>query len=85
MASDVLRDPTEPLGYRLAKKQGIALQLQAVFRKNATKKAVINGAFVEEGGFIHGWRLAKVNKLDVVLSKNGVTKTLVLRKRLTDQ
>lgn len=78
-AQESLRDPTRPLGFAAQKAAEARLELQAIFIRDNTKEAVINGKSVSVGESVSGAVVTKIDEKSVRYRKAGKTGTLKLR------
>jgi hypothetical protein len=74
-----LRDPTRPLGLIAQKEAGVKLELQAVFIRDNSREAVINGRRVNVGDNIFGALVVRIDEKSVTYRKEGKIGKLVLR------
>lgn len=76
-AAWALADPTRPASYQhVAGEQG--LRLESVLISDSRKVAVINGHVVAEGDRIAGARIIHINRQGVKVSRDGVSRVLVM-------
>ena len=78
-SKESLRDPTRPLGAFAIKAAKAKLDLQALFLRDASREAVINGKRVKVGGVVNGVYILKINEKSVEYQRDGITRTLYLR------
>ena len=76
-----LRDPTQPLKFE-KKKSTVSLTLQAIFTKNGSKRAVINGVILEQGDSYRAYKIIKISSSSVQYEFSGVKGELKLRPNL---
>ena len=80
-AEKSLRDPTRPLTFT-EKSERVQLNLQAIYLKNGSKRAVINGTLVSEGERFQSHLIKVIEKNRVVYQYQGQTSVLRLRPNL---
>lgn len=78
-AKESLRDPTRPLGLSVQKTAEARLELQAIFIRDKSKEAVINGQSVREGDSVSGALITGIDEKTVSYRKAGKSGKLKLR------
>lgn len=76
---DSLRDPTRPLGFTEAKAHAPKLELQAIFKRQSGREAIVSGQRVRTGDIVDGARIESISAHGIVYSYQGQTQSLRLR------
>jgi MSHA biogenesis protein MshK len=76
---DSLRDPTRPLGFTEARVHTPKLELQAIFKRQSGREAIVSGQRVRTGDVVDGARIESISAHSIVYSYQGQTQSLRLR------
>lgn len=66
-----LRDPTQPLGFKSAKKTDPGVNLQAIYYRDNRREAIINDRLIREGETFGKYRLKKVTADEIHYLADG--------------
>lgn len=74
-----LRDPTRPLGFRVAEASRPELKLQALFQRASGAEAIVNGQSVRVGDTVAGAKIESISRSGIMYSWQGQRQALTLR------
>lgn len=78
-----LRDPTTPLRFHKAQKKMPSLQLQAIYVRNNSRQAIVNGQLVNVGSRVAGAQITAISDNRVTYSAAGSPGVLYLRPKVS--
>lgn len=76
---ELLRDPTQPLFYRVSKPQKQAIILQGIMIRKTGKEAIINGQRVTVGDVVSGAKVIAIEEGYITILQGGVNSNVFLR------
>lgn len=68
--AELFRDPTMPLSYQ-QKRQATNFDLQAIFSRDKSFSAIVNGKTLHLGDHFDGWQVSGIDRHSVTFSKGG--------------